>query len=364
MDRIIGQTAAVEALQTALRSDRMHHAWIFAGPAGVGKCTTAIELARLLLDPDAGRDLAGNFSADPVSRVGRMVAAGSHPDLHLIRKELALHSSVRELARRKLISIPLDLLREHMLGGRTNDDKRHDAAAYRTPVEGHAKVFIIDEAELMDAAGQNALLKTLEEPPPSTYIILVTSRPERLLPTVLSRSQLVRFGPLDNAAMDRWRAASDLETDDANWTWAATFAEGSPGLAALAVEYDFHRWATEFQPMLRDVGEGRYHATLATRFAEFVDGFAEAWVSSHDNASKDAANKAGAGHLFRLLSAHARAGLEGACRGNTGVDPWLRMIDLIRDTEAHLEANVNPKMAFENFVAQWTAGHGAAMAGR
>ena len=68
-------------------------------------------------------------------------------------------------------------------------------------------------------------------------------------------------------------------------------------------------------------------------------------------------------HLFRLLAAHARTGLADACAsGDT--ERWIRLIELLRDTEAHLEANVNLRLALENFVAQWAAGQGTAMAGR
>ena len=98
---------------------------------------------------------------------------------------------------------PVDVLRQHMIGGWTKDPPRfHEAPAYLTPLSAPAKTFIIDEAELIDTVGQNALLKTLEEPPRRTYIFLVTSRPERLLPTIRSRCQHVRFVPLDHASMD------------------------------------------------------------------------------------------------------------------------------------------------------------------
>ena len=85
-----------------------------------------------------------------------------------------------------------------MIGGRTSDGKQHDSSAYKTPVSGDKKGFIIDEAELLDESGQNALLKTLEEPPLGTFIILVTSRDDALLQTIKSRCQLVYFSPLSN----------------------------------------------------------------------------------------------------------------------------------------------------------------------
>ncbi|MEE8460420.1 MAG: hypothetical protein V3S08_11120, partial [Phycisphaerales bacterium] len=88
MKKILGQGKAVETLLGSLRSGRFAHAWIFAGPRGVGKFMTAIELARILLDPDA----AGDGAVDPASETSRMIDAGVHPDLHVVRKELARFS--------------------------------------------------------------------------------------------------------------------------------------------------------------------------------------------------------------------------------------------------------------------------------
>ena len=101
-----------------------------------------------------------------------------------------------------------------------------------------SKVFIIDEAELLNTAAQNAALKTLEEPDGKTVVILVTSSPERLLPTIRSRSQQVRFGPLNPAAMKKWVGAwansqtEELDRDEAAWLLAFAYY-GALALAAL-----------------------------------------------------------------------------------------------------------------------------------
>jgi DNA polymerase III subunit delta' len=77
MHRILGQDRALDVLRSALRSQRMHHAWLFSGPAGVGKHTTAIELARILLDPDAQPTLTGEIEASPDSPTSRAPMSGS-----------------------------------------------------------------------------------------------------------------------------------------------------------------------------------------------------------------------------------------------------------------------------------------------
>jgi DNA polymerase-3 subunit delta' len=356
VNRILGQDDAIAIIRRALRSGRLHHAWIFSGPAGVGKFTTAIELARILLDPQAGPNLHGDVESPPDSHVSRLVDAGSHPDLHVIYKELALYSDNPALRQRKLMNIPLDLLRERMLGGKTGDDRYHEAPAYRTAVEGHRKVFIIDEAELIDATGQNALLKTLEEPPADTYIVLVTSRPERLLPTIRSRAQHVRFRLLDEASMRTWLERAELEVGEEEARWIEQFSDGSPGTAALAAEYGFFRWQQAIGPMLQLLAEGRYPAALGETLAALADEFATTWVKNNTNASKDAANKAAARHLLRLLASHARRELAARCADGDDPSSWLAAIALLQDAEQSLEANVSLKHVFENLVVQWARG--------
>lgn len=355
MQGILGQSRAIETLQAALASARVHHAWVFSGLRGVGKFTTALEMARILLDPDSGPNLTGQWEVDPNSRTSRMIDAGTHPDLHVIHKELALYSENPQLRARKLLNIPLDLLREHMIGGKTGDDRQHEAPAYRTAALGHGKVFIIDEAELLDVWAQNSLLKTLEEPPAETYIFLITARPERLLPTVRSRCQHVRLSPLDEAAMNDWLDHSGLDCGEDERAWIMRNCQGSPGLAMLATKYGFAHWQRELDPMLAELASGRFPAEMGQTLAQLVEDFAKAWVDNHENASKDAANRDGLRHLLSLLAAHARNALRAACEGegDGDYDHWLQVIDEIRNAERQGEANVNLKQVLENLVVQW-----------
>lgn len=354
MQRIHGQQHAISTLDAARAGERVHHAWIFHGPRGVGKFTTAIEFAALLLDPTLTPDLTGNLVADPNSKVRRLVDSGNHPDLHIIRKELALSSSNPQLRARKLSNIPVDILREFMIGGVSGDDRYHEPIVSHSPGMGHAKVFIIDEAERLDQVGQNALLKTLEEPARRTYIILVSTQLERLLPTIRSRCQPVRFAPLSEEAMSKWlRDAKHEQIDDAQRAWLIDFADGSPGMYQSALEDNLFAWHQQLGPLIHAFVNGTPDADAGSRMAALAEEYATLFVKANPEASKDAANKAGAERVLLLLASIARAGLRGVVHDPARTDPWLLAIDLVRRAERHIHSNVNYKNALENLAAQW-----------
>jgi hypothetical protein len=188
---------------------------------------------------------------------------------------------------RKQTNIPLDLLRELMIGGTVGDGKTFDSPVWRTAYFGHNKVFIIDEAELLDPYGQNALLKTLEEPPAGTYIFLVTTQEERLLPTIRSRCQRVAFRALDAGAMQAWFDRAEVPAEAR--VWLAEFSEGAPGAAELAHKHGLRAWSDELLPRFAAVEDGRFDGGLADRLAELVGDFAERVVKENPKASKEAA---------------------------------------------------------------------------
>ena len=353
---ILGQDRALEILQSALNSGRFHHAWIFSGPKGVGKFTTAMRLARVLLDPElrALPDALTNPSRlGHESRIQQQITQGTHPDLHIIRKELVLYSEDSKLRDKKQTNIPIDLLRERVIGGKAGETI-HEAAAYRTAMLGHGKVFIIDEAELLAREAQNAMLKTLEEPPPQTWFFLITSQPEDLYATIHSRCQQVRFGRLDEKAMKQWLKEQKSEVGGqmsaSEQVWALEFAEGSPGVAVVAMEYDFAEWQAKLDPMLADLWRGKFPVQMGATLGELADAFAKAWVANHKNASKDAANKDATRHLFALLAAHARKQLAAL---NDDVERWAVAIDLLAEAERQLDSNVNMKLLLDNLTVQW-----------
>jgi DNA polymerase-3 subunit delta' len=352
MERILGHEQAIRIIVGARECGRMHHAWIFSGPRGVGKFTTAIALARLLLQEGAApaeRD-----------RIGRLIDAGTHPDLHVILKELARYSPDSRIRERKLTNIPIDVLRERMIGG-VSGGRYHEPAVFKTPVLGRAKVFIIDEAELLEEDAQDLMLKTLEEPPPRTYVFLITTRPHMLRPTVHSRCQNVRFGRLEERDMDRWLEACGLEPQGAERDWVKRFAAGSPGAAQLAITAGLFRWSTSLDPLLRRLEAGEFPLELGETMADLVDGYAKDRVKGDENASKELANKEGARHLFTVLADGLRRRLEERLEAGDDTAELVEAIELLASAERQIDANVNLKPVLENLAAQmWSRAAAAA----
>jgi DNA polymerase-3 subunit delta' len=352
---LFGQELATTQLAQAIGSGHMHHAWILHGPSGVGKCTAAMECARLLLDDETLEANTAAFKAPRDSRVAELIDLASHPDLHVIRKERADDSSIKEMRDRKQTNIPLDLLRELMIGGVVGDGKSFDSPVWRGAYLGHNKVFIIDEAELLDPYGQNALLKTLEEPPAGTYIFLVTTQEERLLPTIRSRCQRVAFRALDAAAMGAWFDRFGVE--DSSRPWLSEFSEGAPGTAELAMKHGLRAWSEELLPRFAMLEQGRFDGGLADRLAELVGEFAERVVKENAKASKEAANRQATRCALLTLASRSRSQIAAAAmRGDVqAVAEAAYRVELIVRLESEVRANVNLKHALANLVAQWGA---------
>jgi len=188
---ILGQATAVATLSRALESAKVHHAYRFEGPEGVGKERTAMAFAQALLCT-AGEPL-GCGRCDACSRAGELSRSEPplprHPDLVLIERGLYPPESLGS-RRPELTEISVQQIRQLVL----------TRAAY-PPHEGRAQVFVVRRADELSTSAANALLKTLEEPRPDTHFVLLSSQPSRLLATIRSRSLAVRFGPLSDEVL-------------------------------------------------------------------------------------------------------------------------------------------------------------------
>jgi len=189
---IFCQDKAVNSLKRAFETGRLAHAYIFDGIDGVGKFTTANAFAKLLLckSPEIGEPRHSDGGAKHVDSCGKcesckMLDSDNHPDFHHIYKELVQFSSDPVLRKKQPIDLPIDVIREFLI----------EKMQIR-PSLSASKVFVISESEKLNAASQNALLKILEEPPNKSFIILLCSKLDNLLPTTRSRSQVIHFGPL------------------------------------------------------------------------------------------------------------------------------------------------------------------------
>lgn len=182
-DAVLHQDRAVGLLRRALSAGRLPHACLFEGPEGVGKEMAARAVAGALLCRAPGRAPAD----EPCGQCDscRLLAADTHPDFHLVHRGLYRSHPDKAVQNTKGLFLTIDLVRHFLL-----------APAANAPLLGRARVFVIRDAERMNDEAQNALLKTLEEPPASAYLILLTTAAGRLLATVRSRCQRFAFEPL------------------------------------------------------------------------------------------------------------------------------------------------------------------------
>src|SRR5437868_4273525 len=145
-DSIFGQDDAIDSLRRAYRADRLPHGMVFAGPAGVGKFTTARALGKLFLCEKPVED-----SACGRCESCRVFDAGNHPDWHVVTRELIRYHD--KTGKSKGIDLSINVIRPELV-----------EPAGRKPAMGKGKVFVVEQADTMNAPAQNALLKTLEEP--------------------------------------------------------------------------------------------------------------------------------------------------------------------------------------------------------
>lgn len=220
------QPIAQERIQLALASGRVPHAYLFAGPSGVGREMMASRVAQLLLCESPREIRPIGESRLPLWRDAcgtcidcLLFAEGGHPDYHRIYRTLNKHHPDKLVQKRKALDISVDVVRHFVL----------DCVGL-SPSRQRAKVFIITEAERLSSQAQNAMLKTLEEPQGHSYLILIASSADEMLPTTRSRCQVIQFNglPPEFIAETLATRCACISTDA---RFLAEIAQGSVGIA-------------------------------------------------------------------------------------------------------------------------------------
>jgi DNA polymerase III subunit delta' len=215
---LLGQGAAEAELLRSFASGRLPHAWLICGQGGIGKATLGFRFARYLFAGSGRPD--GTMAIDQAAPVFRRVAASGHADLLTVERQFDEDKG----RYKKDIAV---------------DDVRKVAPFLRlTAAEGGWRVVVLDGADGMNRAGQNAVLKILEEPPKGALLLLLTERPSALLPTIRSRCRVLTLPPLEDAIVDRLLAAHHPELDAVTRAGLVQVAAGSIGRALDIAKHD------------------------------------------------------------------------------------------------------------------------------
>ena len=314
---IIGHDRPVGILRRALANDALAHAYLFSGEPGIGKRMTALAFAAALncAQPRADGDACGTCPSC------RKIASGNHPDVHVMAADGD--------------EIKIDQVREVQ------------ATLFLRPFEGRRKVLIVDGAEAMNEASSNAFLKTLEEPPGESLIILVTAMPQSLLATIRSRCQALAFQPLPRSVLAPvLRERRGLGEEDA-WFLAA-LSRGSIG-RALEMDLEEERSARERFRTLMDGVAGLTPdevLSLAEGVAKDREGF-ERLIEIGIEWLRDRIVLAETGDEQLLVSP---AAVERATGGDAHRVParMLRDLELFASSRSLLERRVSPQLVAEN----------------
>lgn len=316
---IIGHQRQLELLRLAMSNGRLHHAYLFLGPDGVGKRTVAVGLAQAIHCVEADQDFCGRCVNCT------RITDGNHPDVRLIepapdKKEISIQQ-IRELQRE---------------------------LSYRS-FSGKPKIVIIDRAILLNLSAQNALLKTLEEPPLDALIILIAPNAGGLLPTLRSRCLRLSFAPLASAQVTAFlQARLGMNSDEAGFV--AAMSTGSIGAAASFDTDELVEKRRIWSAMLTSLKVGKYHAAIIA--AEALAGnrdealkflkWAESWY--HDLLIYSVTQK-----RDLMVNVDMLSQIENQTR-ESGMDQMLSAISQSDIAAAGIGRNLNRRMVLEQFL--------------
>lgn len=319
---ILAQTAAIETITRALVSGRVHHAYRFEGPDGVGKELAAFALAQALVC--VGGDPLGCGTCSACKRAITLAddepRVPLHPDVTLIERALYAPEIIGRKTR-EASEISVDQIRTLVL-----------AHASYAPHEGRARVFIVRAADELSVSAANAMLKTLEEPRDKTHFILLTSRGDRLLNTIRSRTMPIRFAPLpDEVIRGILQAKGKTERNDL----AVELAAGS---ASAALELSDAEMSAERDEFVKNV----LAAVDASDFGAAV-AFAEGRERDKPQMQRD---------LRALGAALARSARADAERSPRAARVAAQRYEAVSRASTKLERNAAPTLVIVSLIAE------------
>jgi DNA polymerase III subunit delta' len=229
MGPVMGHTAVKREWLSAASTGKLHHGWLLRGPRGVGKARLALQFAGYLLG--AADD---QLSMHAETQVGRLIAAGSHPDLRIVRRPIDDKGKQKS-------EIPVDSVRE-----------LSEFFSLR-PAMGGWRVAIIDAVDELNRFGANAILKTLEEPPSRAVLFLISHGEQMVLPTIRSRCRVLRCGALTEHDTLSALAMTGLAPNEAEQV--AQLAPGRPGRALELQGSDASTASDAMLQALRNLGQ-------------------------------------------------------------------------------------------------------------
>ena len=349
-NNILGQERAKKILINSLIKGNISHAYIFAGPDEVGKKLTALTFAKVLNCSlsETHRDRLDMVvdSCDECLSC-RKIDSLNHPDLTIIKKEDVdtKTNTISEIKRdfgdededKESISIKIGAIRE--LQRRLS----------LKPYEGKRKVAIIDNAEDMITASSNAFLKTLEEPPGETVIILITSNMHSLLPTVVSRCQVIKFNPLSDEHIKEI-LLKNYKFSENDASILSSLSKGRLGSALTADYKELCKYREDVLKMIKSSirGDLEYIFTESKRLSKEKEELPE-FLDSVIDLLRDAVIINGTGIDEGVINKDVSDKIKEFSSG-LHIQYILNMVDTVQQTKSLLKRNANPQLAIETMM--------------
>jgi DNA polymerase-3 subunit delta' len=323
---VLGHSRPIELLRRAIQNDKMAHSYLFVGNEGIGKKQVALEFAKALNCSEGG--VARGDACDHCLSC-RKVADHLHPDVLVLEPEGQ--------------TIKVDQIRE-----------MQKELAYR-PYEGRRRVCIVTAADRMAPNMSNSLLKTLEEPPLHTVIILLANNSKRLLPTILSRCQPIRFNPLPVSLVSKW-LMEEKGFEEKEARLLASLSEGSPG-KALEIEAETREIPRE--ALLKGL------LGLNWLSIEKMEGWSESFPSGREDVLlilemaktllRDLVIVKTAKNSKELIHSDLSDAIEKTAMHLT-LPSLINRMEILHQTALAIRANANTKLALEAMMLSWVEG--------